>query len=47
MTTPQASEGVAIESRDGVLRITLDRPSRKNSLDAPPVRRIVRIAQSV
>jgi 2-(1,2-epoxy-1,2-dihydrophenyl)acetyl-CoA isomerase len=41
MTTPHASEGVAIESRDGVLRITLDRPSRKNSLDPPSVRRIV------
>ena len=41
MTTPHAAEGVAIESRDGVLRITLDRPSRKNSLDPPSVRRIV------
>ena len=41
MTTPTDSEGVAIENRDGVLRITLDRPSRKNSLDPPSVRRIV------
>jgi 2-(1,2-epoxy-1,2-dihydrophenyl)acetyl-CoA isomerase len=41
MTTANASEGVAIESRDGVLRIMLDRPSRKNSLDVISVRRIV------
>jgi hypothetical protein len=31
MTTPSASEGVAIENRDGVLRITLDRPARKGT----------------
>lgn len=41
MTTNTAAEGVSIESRDGVLRITLDRPSRKNSLDPLAVRRIV------
>lgn len=41
MTTAEASEGVAIESGDGVLRITLDRPARKNSLDVATVRRIV------
>lgn len=41
MTTPTAPEGIAIESQDGVLRITLDRPARKNSLDPPAVRRIV------
>ena len=41
MTTPTAAEGVVIESRDGVLHITLDRPSRKNSLHLPSVRRIV------
>jgi 2-(1,2-epoxy-1,2-dihydrophenyl)acetyl-CoA isomerase len=41
MTTPTAAEGVVIESRDGILHITLDRPSRKNSLHLPSVRRIV------
>jgi 2-(1,2-epoxy-1,2-dihydrophenyl)acetyl-CoA isomerase len=41
MTATDASEGVAIESRDGVLRITLDRPSRKNSLDVATVSRII------
>ena len=41
MTAATASEGVAIESSGGVLRITLDRPSRKNALDVPAVRRIV------
>jgi 2-(1,2-epoxy-1,2-dihydrophenyl)acetyl-CoA isomerase len=39
--TAAASEGVSLESGGGVLRITLDRPSRKNSLDAAAVRRIV------
>ena len=39
--TAAASDGVSIESADGVLRITLDRPARKNSLDAAAVRRIV------
>ena len=41
MTTPTNPEGIAIETRDGVLRITLDRPSCKNSLDPRAVRRIV------
>jgi 2-(1,2-epoxy-1,2-dihydrophenyl)acetyl-CoA isomerase len=41
VTAPTASDGVEIESRGGVLRITLDRPSRKNSLDAAAIRRIV------
>jgi 2-(1,2-epoxy-1,2-dihydrophenyl)acetyl-CoA isomerase len=41
MTAPSASEGVAIESGGGVLRITLERPSRRNSLDVAAVRRIV------
>lgn len=41
MTTTPAPDGIAIESQDGVLRITLDRPSRKNSLDPLAVRRIV------
>ena len=39
MITPTISEGVAIECRDGVLRITFDRPARKNSLDPPSMRR--------
>jgi 2-(1,2-epoxy-1,2-dihydrophenyl)acetyl-CoA isomerase len=41
MTSPEISPGVVIEALDGVLRITLDRPSRKNSLDQGAVRRIV------
>jgi 2-(1,2-epoxy-1,2-dihydrophenyl)acetyl-CoA isomerase len=32
---------VSIEARDGVLRIELDRPARKNSLDPASVRQIV------
>lgn len=41
MTATESSEGVSIETRDGVLRITLDRPARKNSLDTAAIRRIV------
>ena len=41
MSTNDASEGARIEARDGVLRITFDRPSRRNSLDQATVRRIV------
>ena len=41
MTTTTGPEGISIESQDGVLRITLDRPSRKNSLDPHAVRRII------
>jgi 2-(1,2-epoxy-1,2-dihydrophenyl)acetyl-CoA isomerase len=40
MTTP-ANEGVVIDRSDGVLRIELDRPARKNSLDVAAIRRIV------
>jgi len=40
MTAPEAA-GVAIASERGVLRITLDRPSRKNALDVVAVRTIV------
>jgi 2-(1,2-epoxy-1,2-dihydrophenyl)acetyl-CoA isomerase len=36
-----AAEGVAIASEAGVLRITLERAARKNSLDVPAIRRIV------
>ena len=39
--TVEASEGVSVETCDGVLRITLDRPARKNSLDTAGIRRIV------
>jgi len=41
MTAAAASEGISIESVSGVLRITLDRPSRKNSLDTQAIQRIV------
>jgi len=34
-------DGVAVEVADGVLRITLDRPERKNALDPPAMARIV------
>jgi 2-(1,2-epoxy-1,2-dihydrophenyl)acetyl-CoA isomerase len=46
MTAEAFSEGVACESGDGVLRITLDRPARKNSLDAPAMRRIVGLLET-
>lgn len=39
--TAAASEGVSVETGDGVLRITLDLPARKNSLDTAGIRRIV------
>jgi 2-(1,2-epoxy-1,2-dihydrophenyl)acetyl-CoA isomerase len=41
VTAVTSPDGVAIEGQGGVLRITLDRPSRKNSLDVAAVRRIV------
>jgi 2-(1,2-epoxy-1,2-dihydrophenyl)acetyl-CoA isomerase len=41
MTAAAAPEGISIESGGGVLRMTLDRPSRKNSLDTAAIRRIV------
>jgi len=41
-----AVDGVEIESGDGVLRITLDRPDRKNALDVAAVRRIVAALES-
>jgi 2-(1,2-epoxy-1,2-dihydrophenyl)acetyl-CoA isomerase len=46
MTAEISSEGVACESGDGVLRITLDRPARKNSLDAPAIRRLVTLLET-
>jgi 2-(1,2-epoxy-1,2-dihydrophenyl)acetyl-CoA isomerase len=36
-----STDGVIIESVDGVLQITLDRPSRKNALDLTAIARIV------
>jgi 2-(1,2-epoxy-1,2-dihydrophenyl)acetyl-CoA isomerase len=41
MTASAPSEGVAIQSEAGVLRITLDRPARKNALDGEAVRALV------
>ena len=41
MTAPAAPEGISMENEGGVLRITLDRPSRKNALDTLAIRRIV------
>jgi len=38
---PGTDEGISVQAGDGVLRIGLDRPSRKNSLDPAAVRRIV------
>jgi 2-(1,2-epoxy-1,2-dihydrophenyl)acetyl-CoA isomerase len=35
------SDGVIVEAAEGVLRVTIDRPDRKGSLDAPAARRIV------
>jgi 2-(1,2-epoxy-1,2-dihydrophenyl)acetyl-CoA isomerase len=39
--TNGAADGVIVESAGGVLRITIDRPGRKGSLDVAAVRRIV------
>lgn len=39
--TTETQDGIAIERGEGVLRITLDRPARKNSLDPVAVRRVV------
>ena len=41
MTGPAESSVVEIESRDNVLYIVLNRPTRKNSLDPVAVRTIV------
>src|SRR5262245_20929904 len=41
MTASNAPDGLSIESTAGVLRITLDRPARKNSLDTAAIRRLV------
>ena len=41
MTAAAEPGGVSIASEGGVLRVTLDRPSRRNSLDGAAVQRIV------
>jgi 2-(1,2-epoxy-1,2-dihydrophenyl)acetyl-CoA isomerase len=41
MTTAGSAEGIAIESEGGVLRITMDRASRKNALDPGAICRII------
>ena len=39
--TEQANVGVVVQAEDGVLRLTIDRPERKGSLDVAGVRRLV------
>jgi 2-(1,2-epoxy-1,2-dihydrophenyl)acetyl-CoA isomerase len=46
VTPESAAEGVSVEPRDGVLRITLNRPARKNSLDTAAIGRIVAALES-
>jgi 2-(1,2-epoxy-1,2-dihydrophenyl)acetyl-CoA isomerase len=41
-----SADGVEIESGGGALRITLDRPDRKNALDVAAIRRIVAALES-
>jgi 2-(1,2-epoxy-1,2-dihydrophenyl)acetyl-CoA isomerase len=42
----RGDEGVLVEADDGVLRIVIDRPARKGSLDMAAVRRIVQALES-
>ncbi len=46
MSPPTADEGVSIEQSEQVLRVVLDRPSRKNSLDPAAVLRVVRALEA-
>jgi 2-(1,2-epoxy-1,2-dihydrophenyl)acetyl-CoA isomerase len=39
--TEQANDGVVVQAGDGVLRLTIDRPERKGSLDVAAVRQMV------
>ena len=39
--TERANDGVLVQAEDGVLRLTIDRPERKGSLDVAAVRRMV------
>jgi len=41
-----ANQGVLVDREGGVLRITIDRPERKGSIDVPAVRRIVEALES-
>jgi 2-(1,2-epoxy-1,2-dihydrophenyl)acetyl-CoA isomerase len=46
VTTDGTADGVIVESAEGVLRITIDRPERKGSLDVVAARRIVETLES-
>ncbi|MGH9276008.1 MAG: enoyl-CoA hydratase/isomerase family protein, partial [Acidimicrobiales bacterium] len=46
MTAPASDGGIVVATLDGVLRITIDRPDRKGSLDPVAVRRIVEALES-
>jgi 2-(1,2-epoxy-1,2-dihydrophenyl)acetyl-CoA isomerase len=41
-----STAGVLVDTEAGVLRVTIDRPDRKGSLDQPAVRRIVEVLES-
>ena len=41
VTAAESFHGVSVQHDEGVLRIVIDRPERKNSLDPPAVRRLV------
>ncbi len=46
MNASSSDAGIAVEADDGVLRIVIDRPERKGSLDPPAVRRIIETLES-
>lgn len=46
MSDTEERADIAIERSEGVLRITLDRPARKNSLDVATVREIVAVLEA-
>jgi 2-(1,2-epoxy-1,2-dihydrophenyl)acetyl-CoA isomerase len=46
MTAPSPADGVAVETRDGVLNLSLDRPAHKNALDHAAIRRLVAALES-
>jgi enoyl-CoA hydratase/carnithine racemase len=41
LVTDHAEEAVAVEAQDGLLRVVINRPDRKGSLDVAAVRRMV------
>jgi 2-(1,2-epoxy-1,2-dihydrophenyl)acetyl-CoA isomerase len=41
MNPQTEGDGIVVDSDDGLLRIVIDRPARKGSLDPPAVRRII------